>query len=198
MRISSLKFLSFGLALASLVAAGGASAQSLVGVNTSLDHTLDSRKAASGEVVTTRLDNTVTTADGTKLPKGTELIGKVADVKKANDAVTLSLVFTTAKLKDGKQIPVKATVLAAFPQVNEVDEAVGGAAQQPAPEHVASDGAFNQEAGALAHVALNSAVKSSDSGTFSSDKGDFRLQAGTNLQMGIASANASSGLNAAE
>src|ERR1700728_2106073 len=103
MRITSLKSLSWGLALASLVGVGVASAQSLVGVNTKLDRTLDSKSAAVGQVVTARLDGTVTTADGTKLPRGTELIGKVADVKNANgNPVSVSLLFTSAKLKGGK------------------------------------------------------------------------------------------------
>ena len=118
MRFTSFKKLSFGLALVSLAAAGGASAQSLVGVNTTLDRTLDSKSAAAGQVVTAKLDGTVTAADGTKLPKGTELIGKVADVKNANGATSVSLVFTSAKLKDGKEIPVKATVLAAYPELD--------------------------------------------------------------------------------
>jgi hypothetical protein len=52
MRFTSFKKFSFGLALVSLAAAGAASAQSLVGVNTTLDRTLDSKSAAAGQVVT--------------------------------------------------------------------------------------------------------------------------------------------------
>ncbi len=197
MRFTSLKKLSFGLALSSLVAAGAASAQSLVGVNTRLDRTLDSRSAAAGQVVTAKLDGTVTTADGTKLPKGTELIGKVADVKNANGAASVSLVFTSAKLKDGKEIPVKATVLAAYPQSDPVADTLGGA-PQPAPAQVEGDSVFDQQAGALEHVEMTSAVKDHNSGTFSSTTGNFKLLAGTGLQVGIASASTASGTNAAE
>ncbi|MGC1160108.1 MAG: hypothetical protein WA891_20115, partial [Acidobacteriaceae bacterium] len=95
MRFTSFKKLSFGLAVISFAAAA-ASAQSLVGVNTRLDRTLDSKSAANGQVVTAKLDGTVTTADGTRLPKGTELVGKVEDVKNANGTSSLSLVFTSA------------------------------------------------------------------------------------------------------
>ena len=149
MRFTSFKNLSFGLALTSLVAVGAASAQSLVGVNTKLDRTLDSKSAATGQVVTAKLDGTVTTADGTKLPRGTELIGKVADVKNANGAASVSMVFTSAKLKGGKEIPVKATLLGAFPDVDPVAQTLGDVAVQPAPATVDGDSTFDQQAGAL-------------------------------------------------
>jgi hypothetical protein len=196
MRFTSFKKLSFGLALISFAAA--ASAQTLVGVNTRLDRTLDSKSAADGQAVTAKLDGTVTTADGTKLPRGTELIGKVADVKNANGAKSVSLVFTSAKLKDGKEIPVKATVLAAYPEVDAESLTVGDVAVQPAPAQVAGDRVFDQPAGALEHVALSSAVKNHESGTFSSTNGNFKLQAGTNLQVGIAPVSGGSGTSAAE
>jgi hypothetical protein len=199
MRLTSLKSLSYGLALSSFIGVGVASAQSLVGVNTKLDRTLDSKSAAVGQVVTAKLDGTVTTADGTKLPRGTELVGKIAEVKNANGSpVSVSLLFTSAKLKDGKEVPVKATVLAAFPEADPVGVSLGDVATQQAPEKVAGDGSFNQQPGALSHVALTSAVKSPDSGTFSSTAGNFKLYAGTFLQVGIAPAGASSGTTAAE
>ena len=197
MRFTFFRKFSFGLALSSLVTVGAASAQSLVGVNTRLDRTLDSKSAAAGQVVTAKLDGTVTTADGTKLPKGSELIGKVADVKNANGAASVSLVFTSAKLKDGKEIPVKATVLAAYPQSDPVADTLGGAAEPP-PAQVEGDSVFDQPAGALEHVEMTSAVKDHNSGTFSSTTGNFKLLAGTDLQVGIAPASAASGTNAAE
>jgi len=198
MRFTSFKKFSFGLALVSLAAAAAASAQSLVGVNTTLDRTLDSKSAATGQVVTAKLDGTVTAADGTKLPKGTELMGKVADVKNTNGAASVSLVFTSAKLKDGKEIPVKATVLAAYPESDAVGLTLGDVAEQPAPAQVAGDSVFDQQPGALEHVALSSAVKNHESGTFSSTNGNFKLLAGTSLQVGIAPASSGSGTNAAE
>lgn len=197
MRFISLKSLTLGLAIASLTLA--ASAQSLAGVNAKLDRTLDSKSAANGQAVAARLDGTVTTADGTKLPKGTELIGKVADVKNANgSAVSLSLVFTSAKLKDGKEIPIKATIVGAYPGIDPVGASLGDVAVQPAPAQISPEGIFQQQPGALAHVTLTSAVKNHDSATFSSNKGNFKLQAGTNLQVGIGPASAASTTSAAE
>jgi hypothetical protein len=45
---------------------------------------------------------------------------------------------------------------------------------------------------------MNSAVKNADSGTFSSTNGNFKLLAGTNLQVGVAPATQAAGTNAAE
>jgi hypothetical protein len=198
MRFQSLKNVSFVLAVASLVAVGSASAQTLVGVTTKLDHTLDSNSAAAGQVVTAKLDGTVKTSDGMKLPKGTELIGKVAEVKSAqNGSPSVSLVFTTAKLKDGKEIPVKATLLAVYPESAGDGAAYGAETMAPAPEQVEADGRF-QQAGALKNISMTSAVKSSASGTFSSTDASFKLEAGTFLQVGIAPAGPVSGTTAAE
>lgn len=198
MRSFSLKQFSFGLALASFVCAGAASAQSLAGVTTRLDKTLDSGSAKSGEPITAKLDSSVTTPDGVKLPRGTELIGQVADVKAAQGGpVSLTLVFSSARLKDGKEIPVKATLVGAYSASEGDDATYGSMTMAPAPTTVSSDDTFNQQPGALHHVALTSAVKNSDSGTFTSSNGNFKLSAGTYLQFGV-DASASKRTSAAE
>jgi hypothetical protein len=151
-------------------------------------------------VVAVKLDGSVKTADGIDLPKGTELIGKVADVKSAgkDGAVSVSLIFTTAELKDGKQISVKATVLAAYPPSQGI-EGDGSADQAgPAPARVSGNRSFAEEPGALRHIWMRSAVKDEDSGTFGSTKGSFRLAAGTYLQIGIAPAETVGTSSAAE
>jgi len=199
MRFTSLKNISFGLAIVSFVAIRAASAQSLVGATAKLDQTLDSKSATAGQVVTAKLNETVKTESGLKLPRGTELIGKVADVKAAqNGPVSVSLVFTSAKLTDGKEVPVKTTVLAAYPAGAGDSATYGADTMGAAPTQVNGDSAFDQQAGALKNVAMNSAVKDANSGTFSSNDGNFRLSAGTYLQIGIAPAGAGSGTNAAE
>jgi hypothetical protein len=47
-------------------------------------------------------------------------------------------------------------------------------------------------------VTMSSAVKSSDSGTFTSSDGNFKLQAGTYLQLGVAASGNSGSASAAE
>ncbi len=196
----SLKNLSFALAMASFVSAGAASAQSLVGVNTRLVQPLDSRTATQGQTVAVRLDGTLKTADGVKLPKGTELLGKVTDVKAAANGgpASVSVLFSTAQLKDGKQIPVKATLLAAYPssegeQSLDADQTIDTVANHVGPDH-----SVDQEPGALPGVALTAAVQSANSGTFTKADGNFKLTAGTYLQMGVAPATTSNSTSAAE
>ena len=200
MRSLSLRNLSIGLAFVSFVAAGAASAQSLAGVNTRLDQSLDSRTAKVGESVSVKLNDTVKTPDGVKLTRGTELLGKVAEVKPAenNGPASVTLVFTSAKLKDGKEIPVKATLVGAYTASEGSDASYGSQTMAPAPAVVNADDSFNQQAGALHHVALTSSVKSSDSGTFTSTDGNFKLQAGTYLQLGVAAAGNRGTTSAAE
>jgi hypothetical protein len=189
MHLSSWKHWSFGLALVSLVGMGAASAQSLAGVTTALDRTLESKSATVGAPITATLKGSVK-ADGLDLPKGTELIGKVADVKSAQDGASISVVFTTAKLKDGKEVPVKATVIAAFPRsANDGVEGSGIIMGAP-PQQVPADGVFQQEPGAIGRVGLKSSVKGSDSVTFTSTQ-NFKLPAGTFLQLGVGAAAAS-------
>jgi hypothetical protein len=195
-----LKNFSVGLAFISSISVAAASAQSLLGVNAQLDHNLDSKTAAAGQVVTAKLDGTVTTADGLRLPKGSELIGKVDTVQRSENGgpSSVSLLFSSAKLKDGKTVPVKVTVVAAYPSSAGDSSDASDQTLPPPPAQVNGDAAVQQDAGALGKVALTSAVKNSDSGTFSRANGDFRLFSGTYLQVGIAPSAAAGTSTAAE
>lgn len=199
MRFISLKNWGLSLAMVSLASLGAASAQSLAGVTTALDHPLESKNATVGEPVTATLKGSVK-ADGLDLPKGTDLVGKVAEVQPAQNGTpaSVSVVFTTAKLKDGKEVPVKATVIAVFPQSADAGIEGSGITMGAAPKQVPLDGAYDQEPGALSHVEMKSAVKNSDSVTFTGSN-NFKLPAGTFLQLGVGSANTSGdGATAAE
>jgi len=193
MRLASWKYWGMSLAMISLAGVGFASAQSLAGVTTTLDHALSSNSATEGEAVTAKLNSSLR-ADGLDLPRGTELVGKVAEVKAAQNGgqASVSVVFTAAKLKDGKEVPVKATVIAAYPRSAGDGVEGAGVTMGAAPSQVPSDGAYDQEPGALPHVAMKSAVKNSDSVTFTSSD-NFKLPAGTFLQLGVGAANTGAG-----
>jgi hypothetical protein len=197
----SVKNLSYGLAIVSLVSAGAASAQSLAGVNTRLVTPLDSQTAAAGQVVSVKLDGSVKTPDGVKLPRGTELIGKVTAVTPAKNgqASSVSVAFTEAQLKGGKQIPVKATLLAAYPGDEGVESQYSDETMDAVPSSIPADRTIDQEPGALpGGVALKAAVQDPNSGTFSKKDGNVRLTAGTYLQIGVAPATGSGSTSAAE
>lgn len=189
----SLRSFSLGLATASLMVAGAASAQSmqsvqLMGVNARLDHSLDSQTAKPGQAVEAKLDGSVKTPGGVDLAKGTELWGKVDAVQASRDGSpsSVSLVFTTAQLKDGQKIPVKVTLLGAYPANEGIDATYGTETMGPAPKQVSSKEQIDQEPGLLGKVAMTSAVPAQNSGTFTQKKGNVRLLAGTYFQVGIA------------
>ncbi|HEX3985251.1 MAG TPA: hypothetical protein VHX13_01480 [Acidobacteriaceae bacterium] len=197
MRLSSWKSWGFGLAMVSLAGLGMASAQTLAGVTTTLDQTLESKSAAVGTPITATLKGSVK-AGGLDLPKGTQLIGRIAEVKAAQKGspASVSVVFATAKLKNGKEVPVKATVIAAYPRSADQGGEDGGITMGAPPQQVPLDGVYDQEPGALSRVSLKSAVKSSDSATFASNE-NFKLPSGTLLQLGVGAAGTAA-QNAAE
>jgi len=196
----SLQNLSMSLAVVSLLSGGAVSAQSLAGVNTRLVAPLNSQTATEGQTVTVKLDGTVKTADGVKLTRGAELLGKITGVKPSQNggAASVTLTFTTAKLKDGKQIPVKATLLAAFPGDQGVEAQYSDSTMNAVNSSVAGNQTIDQEPGALPGITLKAAVQAPESGTFSKTDGNFKLAAGTFLQVGVAPAANSASTSAAE
>jgi len=196
----SMQKLSLGLALVSMVAAA-ASAQTLTGVNTRLVQPLDSATATVGQTVAVKLENGVKTPDGVKLPRGSQLVGKIAQVKPSQNGgpASVTVAFTAAQLKGGKQIPVKATLLAAFPSDQGLESQYSDQTTLGVPpDHVASNVQVEQEPGALKDVTLKAAVQDADSGTFSKSNGNFTLGAGTYFQVGVGTAAGGSSTSAAE
>jgi hypothetical protein len=201
--LATASFIFVGTALAQTTGAaqstdqtGQAQAQSgqswdLVGVNARLDHALDTKSAKQGETVMARLDGTVTTAGGVKLEKGTQLTGTVSQVEAAANGgpSSLTLVFTTAQTKDGKQIPVKVTLLSAFPANTNTLATYGEDEVGSAPRYVNSQESVDQESGTLNNIAMQARVQGQNSGTFTKNGGNLKLEAGTYFQVGIAPTN---------
>jgi hypothetical protein len=198
----SVRNVSLGLAMAALacgaaVAQGGDAASQpdqsfqLVGVNARLIHALDSQSAKAGEAVIARLDAGVKTDSGVKLDKGTLLQGTVTGVQSAEKGgdSSLAITFTSAQLKGGEQIPVKVTLIGAYPSSSGEDENYALDDIPPAPRHISSQEKIDQEAGLLNNVALHSNAQSQDSGTFTKKHGDLKINAGTFFQVGIAPVN---------
>jgi hypothetical protein len=171
----------------------------LTGANARLVHTIDAKSVREGQAVEAKLDSSVKTDQGVKLDKGSVLQGTVTKVQKASNGSpsTITLNFDKAQMKDGKTIPVKVTVLAAYPPSAGTQAMYGFTEVGSAPQHVNSNETVNQEPGQLRHIALRSKVQSDNSGTFEEKDGNVKLAAGTYLQVGIAAMNnnaASSGM----
>ncbi|HEX4008083.1 MAG TPA: hypothetical protein VHX60_18055 [Acidobacteriaceae bacterium] len=193
---AGLKYVSLGLTIGSFLIAGAGSAQTaqawqMVGVNARLDHAVDTSSVKQGQTIQAKLDGSVKTQNGVKLEKGTELVGTVTSVQPSTSGgpSSLTVTFTTAQLKGGKQIPVKVTLLAAFPSTVNNQASFGVEAVPPAPRQVNSEEKVDQASGLLSNVTLHSQVQDQDSGTFAKKDGNLKLAAGTWLQVGVAPMN---------
>ena len=114
----------------------------MVQAQAQLDKTLDTKKARQGDLVTAKLVQGVQIPDAEALPKNTVLEGHVDQVQasenKGDSMVTVT--FDKAKLKDGKELAIKATVLAVSEPVYAQQQA-GGGAPSGAPAAMPSGGA---------------------------------------------------------
>ncbi|HEX4311257.1 MAG TPA: hypothetical protein VHZ25_14585 [Acidobacteriaceae bacterium] len=102
----------------------------LVQAQAQLNSTLDTKKAKQGEPVTAKLEENVQIPDAQELPKNTVLEGHVDQVQ-ASDHKSDSMVVVTfdkAKLKDGQELPIKATIIAVSEPVMMQQQNGGGGA----------------------------------------------------------------------
>lgn len=93
--------------------AGQASAGTVqaTSVSAELQKKIDSKDAKVGDEVAAKTTAEARLADGTKLPKGTRLVGHVTDVQaksKENHDSHLTFAFDHAVLKDGREVPIMA------------------------------------------------------------------------------------------
>ncbi|MHB8392447.1 MAG: hypothetical protein ACYDBH_23175 [Acidobacteriaceae bacterium] len=158
----------------------------LYSANAQLTQSLKSSSAKVGQAVTAKLTSDLKTSDSTELPKGAMLMGKVEQVQSANGGSTVSIVFNEARLRNGREIPIKAMLLGAYPPVPYYS-AGGSSSYLPIqPRTVPDDRSILQEPGTLRHITLRSSAKSSESGVFTSKNHSFKLDSGTRLQVAIA------------
>ena len=181
--MNRLKVRTFGFATAIVALSGLAMAQDqsqglkLMAGNSELVHPLNSKSAAQGQAVTVKLTDSIKTPEGVELPRGTELIGRVDEVKASDKKgpSTLVLTFNQAHLKDGKTIAVKATLAGFAP--------AGGAEELPTA--VDANGTFDQLADGATGVKLHSAVQDTTSGTLTNEHSNINFGAGTQFLVAV-------------
>ena len=112
-KASSLKHLAIYLAFTAVAVGQSTTPIHLVGVRATLDKSLDARKVRVGEALTARPEAKVHIAKGIDIETSSRLLGRVDTVQtstgKSDSAITVT--FDRALLKDGRQIPIKATIL---------------------------------------------------------------------------------------
>ena len=159
----------------------------LVSANALLVQNINSKNAVHGQVIMAKLRGSVKVAGQTELPKGTILIGQVEQVESSNHdgPSTLSIVFNQAKLRDGRTIPVKATLLGAYPANEDLDPAESARLAEMAETNVIpGQESVDQEPGILgSNVAMHGAVKENVSAVFTSKNRNINLKSGTQFQI---------------
>jgi hypothetical protein len=165
-------------------AAGTSQASEMVPVNAALTHDLDAKKDHPGSQFEAKLNQKVRLSDGTELPSGAVLLGKVVeDDMQQQGTSKLALRFDQARLKDGKVIPVRATIVGIFEPAS--DNSAGYKNQIP---NNWTDGTLQvDQLGVIPGVDLHSKIASASSGVFvSTKKDDVRLSRGSQIQLAIA------------
>lgn len=158
-------------------------AAGLVPAEVALTRTLDARKDQPGAAFEAKLKSTIHLKDGTALPIGTLLEGKVAapDAKDAKSS-QLTLVFTDAKLKGGKDVPIQATI------VGLADPELGTDPNATYDGPAAWNGITMQIdlTRALDNVDLHSTIGGDYSGTLvASGKGNVKLSSGVRISLAL-------------
>jgi hypothetical protein len=146
---------------------------------------VDAVKDQPGSAVSAKLQGKVTLSDGTQLPGGTVLLGKITtDNTQQQGTKKLALRFDQARLKDGTTIPIRATIVGFY-------GASAGEVQNGAPLSngwTANELQLDQE-NAARGVDLHSQIGSQNSGVFVATKrDDVKLSRGSQIQFAIAPA----------
>jgi len=86
----------------------------MVPAQAELDKTIDAKKAKQGDPVTAKLEQDVSIPNSQALPKNTLLEGHIDQVTASEHKSdsTMVVTFDKAKLKNGQELPIKATIIA--------------------------------------------------------------------------------------
>jgi hypothetical protein len=85
---------------------------------------LDTKTAKTGDPVVIKTQSNIKTADGTEIPKGSKLVGRVTGVKpigQGSQNSQVALQFDHAELQSGQELPIRA-------EIQELSSSDGGAA----------------------------------------------------------------------
>ena len=173
---------------------GKTEAAQMVPARAYLVRKLDAKDDKPGSKFTAKLADTVHLKDGTELPRGTELLGTVAtDEMQLQGNSKLALRINEARLKDGKTIPVKATIVGIFGPESESANGYYVAPGQEEANPWNSKIVAVDQIDAVPGVELHSRIAGNNSGVFvTKKKSDVKLSGGSELALAIAESKATS------
>jgi hypothetical protein len=163
----------------------------MVPAQAQLAQNLDANNLQPGEQFKAVLRNKIHLKNGVELPKGTTLVGTVANTATAanetaiQDAKSkLALQFTQAQLKGGQTIPIEATIVGVTPPATQ-DDAQAEMLYNAPPESWDGRTVSFDVNNALSGIDLHSSIAGQDSGVFTSQKNDLKLGARTQIALAI-------------
>jgi hypothetical protein len=167
-------------AQASADSAAESEAAQMVSAIAILPHTLDAGKDHLDSTFEAELDHKVTLSDGTVLPSHTVLNGRVTrdDMQTAGKS-EFALRFDSAQLRDGKTLPIKATIV-------NITRPSSGAEGYDASSDWTSQTLTVEQLDVFSGVDLHSEIAGDDSAVFvSTKKHDVKVPAGSGLKLAI-------------
>ena len=167
--------------------AGANEAAQMVSALATLPHTLDADKDHLDSAFEVELSHKVTLSNGTVLPSHTVLNGRVTrDDMQAAGKSEFALRFDQAQLKNGKTVPIKATIV----DITRPSSSTDG---YDASNDWTSQTLTVEQLNAVSGVDLHSEIASNDSVVFvSTKKHDVKVPAGTELKLAIGPASEAS------
>jgi len=155
-------------------------AAQLVPAIATLPQSLDADKDHLDSTFEAELDHKVTLSDGTVLPSHTVLSGKITrDDMQAAGKSEFALRFDQAQLKNGKTVPIKATIVDIARPSSDTDE-------YAVSNDWTSQTLSVQQLDVVSGVDLHSEIASNDSAVLvSTRKHDVKVPAGSELKLAI-------------
>jgi hypothetical protein len=155
-------------------------AAQMVAAIATLRHTLEADKDHLDSTFEAELDHKITLSDGTVLPSHSVLIGKITrDDMHAAGTSEFALRLDQARLKDGKTVPIKATIVDIARPSSNTDE-------NPESNNWTSETLTVKQLNVVSGVDLQSEIASNDSAVFvSTKKHDVKVPAGSEFKLAI-------------
>lgn len=134
--------------------ASSASTEDMRPVQAQLVSKLDTQTAKTGDDIIVETKNSVKTANGTEIPKGTKLVGHIVAVQPSNGGTNsqVALQIDQAELKDGQKLPIHSEIQSIEPPVGEASASEPSGMDRPSmsgpPVGTAQPGASGSANGA--------------------------------------------------
>lgn len=131
-------------------------------VNGELVDKLDTKTAKTGDSVVIKTKSNVKTADGTEIPKGSKLVGRVTEVKPSGDAKDnsqVALQFDRVELKGGQSLSIHSEIQALSPSNSDAPastpDTMGAMPSGPSPSGPSGSGSGPGPAASAPGASMN-------------------------------------------